>query len=265
MAWQYYFLAVISSLSLQWLVSKLAKNLVAAPETSELSAVTSFLHLERKAQHALTGICFFFVYTLLISSAYINCALLLCCCTAFYLTHRARLIYPEFQNYLVNQFRNILRPRELISIPSAFYFMLGVALLVLIFSKTVALLGILYLSLGDPMASLTGIIYTNRVHGGKSSGGKTFAGSFGAAVTCALVTMVFLWFSCNPPADSYIRSTGNALPDMELSKMIIISLYGGFVGALAEATQIGNLDDNLTLPLISGILLTPVVDEWIRF
>ena len=90
-----------------------------------------------------------------------------------------------------------------------------------IFPKTTALLSVLYLSLGDPMASLCGILYQRRVVEGcdpsvdsavdknrsknhkslasvssMSSGGKTYFGSLGAGVTCFLITFGFLYGCC---------------------------------------------------------------------
>jgi len=72
-------IAVIGSLSLQWLTPRLGSLLGSNREGDEAAfqAVTQTLHLERKIQHASTGIGFCLVYAVLIQDSLICCIILL--------------------------------------------------------------------------------------------------------------------------------------------------------------------------------------------
>ena len=66
-------------------------------------------------------------------------------------------------------------------------------------------------------------------------GSKSVQGTLAAFVVCALLTALYL-------------GQGRGLSD----RMILISLLGGIIGALAELIPVWDLDDNLTLPLLSA-------------
>ncbi|KAG1467949.1 hypothetical protein G6F56_004121 [Rhizopus delemar] len=109
-----------------------------------------------------------------------------------------------------------------------------------------AALSIIYLSWTDPTASICGKLW------GKYTlqyGGKSLAGSLGAIILGSLVTFVYFGPLTEHPL-SYNPKTSSIT-------LTILSLYGGLVAGFSEA--IGNsmfgLDDNLTIPVMSGILL----------
>ena len=59
-----------------------------------------------------------------------------------------------------------------------------------IFPKPVAILSILYLACGDPMASLFGILYGHK--GPRFASGKTVIGTAAGVLVCTLLTFCFL-------------------------------------------------------------------------
>ncbi|EIE81819.1 phosphatidate cytidylyltransferase [Rhizopus delemar RA 99-880] len=111
--------------------------------------------------------------------------------------------------------------------------------------------GVVYYLL-DPVASICGKLW------GKYTlqyGGKSLAGSLGAITIGSLVTYAYFGPLSNYHALSY-NSITSPIP------LIILSIYGGLVAGFSEG--IGNsmfgLDDNLTIPVLSGILLwTPLI------
>ena len=120
------------------------------------------------------------------------------------------------------------------------------------FPRDLAAVSIIYLSWADPVASICGKVW------GKYTlqyGGKSLAGSLGAITIGSLVTYAYFGPLSNYHALSY-NSITSPIP------LIILSIYGGLVAGFSEG--IGNymfgLDDNLTIPVLSGILLwTPLI------
>ena len=118
------------------------------------------------------------------------------------------------------------------------YLLSGVFLVALIFPRDVVLLTLLFLGFADPAASLIGIKYGKD----KIFGHKSLQGSVAAFVVCFILMVIYLFIQGFP-----------------VGRLIIMSLIGGLVGALAELIPIGKLDDNLSLPILSAVSI------WILF
>ncbi|KAF7722846.1 hypothetical protein EC973_002648 [Apophysomyces ossiformis] len=123
------------------------------------------------------------------------------------------------------------------------YYLAGCVIVLYAFPNDIASLSIIYLSWTDPTASICGRLwgrYTPRF------GNKSLAGTLGAVVTGALVTYAFFGTS-GYNASSYSPDGLN---------LVLFSLYGGVVAGVSEAVgdSLG-LDDNLTIPVLSGIFL----------
>ena len=112
-------------------------------------------------------------------------------------------------------------------------------LAIAIFPKPVAILSILYLACGDPMASLIGILYGNK--GPRFANGKSAIGTAAGVLICTLVTFI------------YLKSI--SIPD---GTTLILSLIGGLAGGMVELIPF-DVDDNFTIPVISGFIL------WLAF
>jgi dolichol kinase len=236
---------------------------------------TDSLQLRRKIQHCLSGlgIAYFLQYqltqlqtaiTLLISSLFV------------YGMHRARLIWPSLNHRLIASLGPILRHHEHRELPGAAYVLLGCGIVTLCSSsRTIALLSIIYLSIGDPMASLVGQLAGNkRRRWSFGKGDKSIVGSVAMAIVCALSTAIVLIYTdalhhgeLVNNGDSSSGST-RASP-MSISGFIRWCVIGGLVSAASEAIgsfhidtkQFGifRLDDNLSVPVGSAIGLTIAV------
>jgi dolichol kinase len=104
-----------------------------------------------------------------------------------------------------------------------------------VFPKPVAVLSILFLAIGDPVASTVGTLYKGRSV--KIFHGKSLHGTGAGFIACMVLTWAFL------------RFTG-----MQGLDLIRLSLLGGFAGAFAEVLPL-DIDDNFTVPVISGFIL----------
>lgn len=150
----------------------------------------------------------------------------------------ARQRNPKLNEALVGWFRPIMREHEVNRPAGTSFLLTGVALVVLLFPREVVLLTLMFLAFADPIASYFGI----RFGKDKILGNKSLQGTTAAFVVCTIVTALYLLKN-----------------DMLAERIILVSVLGGVIGALSELVPIGQIDDNLTLPLLSGVFL------WILF
>jgi diacylglycerol kinase (CTP) len=133
--------------------------------------------------------------------------------------------------FILGLFQPIMREYERNRLAGTTYLLSGLMLVTLVFPRPIVLLTMMYLAFADPIASYFGI----RFGKDKILGSKSIQGTLAAFVVCAILTALTL-------------SSGGTLSD----RAITISLLGGVIGALAELIPVWDLDDNLTLPLLSA-------------
>lgn len=115
------------------------------------------------------------------------------------------------------------------------FYALGAGLSILFFSKHIALISILFLVFADPIASFVGV----NLGKDKILPNKSLQGTMASFFVCYLVSFL------------YIAELG-----VENFNLIVFSLCAGVVGAISELASAFNIDDNLTIPVISGAGLT---------
>jgi diacylglycerol kinase (CTP) len=143
-----------------------------------------------------------------------------------------RLRSPFLNDIATHLFRPIMRESEAKDLAGTTYLLSGVLLVSLIFPREIVLITLLYLAFADPMASVIGIKYGKD----KIFGHKSLQGSVAAFVICTVVTLAVLFYK-----------------GLMLDRIVIVSLLGGLIGALAEAVPVGRLDDNFSIPVISAL------------
>lgn len=144
--------------------------------------------------------------------------------------------------------RAILRSSERTSsLTSSTYFLMGTMATLVLFSRPTQVLALLYLCWCDPLAAIVGQLRGGRrVREGPFANGKSHVGSAAAALLGTLITLTFLL--CTTAAgDSSLWYGG---------KVFITSCLGGLIAAASEMLTIGSWDDNATMPVIAGLLLT---------
>lgn len=150
----------------------------------------------------------------------------------------ARQKNPVLNAKLVAWFKPIMREHEVNRPAGTSFLLTGVAIVALFFPREIVLLTLLFLAFADPIASYFGI----RFGKDKILGNKSLQGTAAAFFVCAFITGIFL-----------LRN------DLLVERVIMVSVLGGTIGALSELIPIGQIDDNLTLPLLSGVFL------WVLF
>lgn len=191
------------------------------------------LHLTRKIWHAFAGVTGALLYLYYIPKNIF--LLLLAVLTGLYLSVEIiRKLNPRFHKELIQNWKWFLRDSEIEGVNTGLYYNLSCFIAIAFFPKTIAVLSIFYLALADPLAAFVGTLW------GKKSiqiiSGKSLIGSFAAFLVCFLVTIVFL---------------RDSIP---FNQLLLISLIGGMGGSLSESLPL-KIDDNLTIPIISGLIL----------
>ena len=189
----------------------------------------SDLHLARKAWH-LVGVLSIAYFHTIISRP--TALILLGFATAFvYSIDLIRQVSPKLNDFVVHAFRGIMRQGEVDKLSGNTYLLAGVFTIVFLFPPVIVQLTLLFLAFADPIASLIGVKYGRD----KIWGNKSLQGFLAALFVCTILTLIYC---------SYHNLMSN--------RIFAVSLSAGLVGALSELIQIGKLDDNLTLPIISA-------------
>lgn len=191
------------------------------------------LHLQRKLFH-MSGIMV--AYLLLNYLSEQSCWIVyLLVGVPFMAWDFARIQVKSFNELTLKYFSRLLRDTEKDNLSGITFFILGLGITFFLFPKVVVMLAVLFVAIGDPVASFFGLLYGQD----KLIGNKSLQGSLAAFVFCSAVAYIFF-------------STKSIM----LDHIILVSFLSGFIGALSELFPVARLDDNLTQPLISSSLLT---------
>jgi diacylglycerol kinase (CTP) len=194
-----------------------------------------------------------------------------------------RLRYPSFARVYEKCLGFLMRESEKKTSNGVIWYILGVNFVLSVYPLDVATVSILILSWADTAASTVGRLlgpYSPRLPrrvpllGLPFAERKSLAGFLAASITGACIAMGFwLWIGPVRPADlTWTWETGVAsalnqpgwgsrlLSSLGIGSVNfggwmglgLIGLIAGLVSGVAEALDLGSLDDNLTLPIISG-------------
>lgn len=143
----------------------------------------------------------------------------------------ARLFIPSLNKAIQKVFSFCMRESEKDKLSGMSYMIAGAILISLLFEREIVILALVFLGLGDPIASIFGILF-----GKNKIGSKSLEGTFAAFITCSVASLIY--FLANGFFDHRI--------------WIVVPL-AGIWGALSELLQIKHIDDNFSLPVLSAI------------
>lgn len=207
------------------------------------------MHPKRKFFHALNGLLYASVYVLV--DGKLGLVLFLPLIIFCVLLELARLNFPAIAKIVFLFFGPFMRSHELHRPSGICYYVSGVLLSAIFFDKFVVLLAIVYLALGDPLASAVGILTRENLPKLWSAttfppNRKSLVGTFVSSIFLSVLSFLIL--------SKYVR----VLEDLHWTEqqLLIVSVVGGVSGALSELLLVGPmitfLDDNFTIPLLSG-------------
>jgi dolichol kinase len=195
----------------------------------------SDIHFARKIWHVSGVLTLFLAYYYL--PQHISKILILLTFTLFVAIDLIRLRNKNINVLVTHYFRPIMRQSEINSLAGTTYLMAGVAILIHFFDPLIVQLSLIFLALADPIASYFGIRYGKD----KILGDKTLQGFLAAFGVCSACSFLFLY-----------------LHDENIWRAVVVSFIGGLIGSLAELIPVAKLDDNLTIPVASGLGLSLV-------
>ncbi|MCH8291102.1 hypothetical protein IH992_08405 [Candidatus Poribacteria bacterium] len=143
-----------------------------------------------------------------------------------------KTLLPPFRDLFFRILSPMLRSHERRGgVTGATYYFIGSFLCILIFNKNLAIVCLCFLILGDLFAALIGKQWGRT----KLIAKKSLEGSLACFVVCALIALM----KYHP----------------------VIALAGALAATLVELFPTG-LDDNLTMPLASGLVMQLIINGW---
>lgn len=218
------------------LYQKLSRSIGA--ETTTRLHFRQDLHLARKLWHMMMGIFIVAVYMSGISRD-ISLRILSVSLIFFLVMETARLRFSGLNQKAIRLWGPLMRSHEVHRYSGIPYYVASALISIAVFPQPVAVLCLLYLAIGDPVASLFGILYGDRSI--RFASGKSLVGMMAGVTVCTLITLVYL--------------SGLHLG---FSKLLILAAVGGFAGGVAEMLPF-EIDDNFVIPVVSGFIL------WLAF
>jgi len=140
----------------------------------------------------------------------------------------SRVLSPQVNAFLMTVFSRVSHPHEAVRINSATWYTSAVFLICLASPDRNGVLGLLVLSVGDPMAALIG-----RRFGRIKIGSKSLEGFAAFVLTSALASAAYL---------------GGYYPELAPLPLVGLAVGASVAGGLAELFT-SKLDDNMTIPL----------------
>jgi diacylglycerol kinase (CTP) len=186
-----------------------------------------------------------------------------------YLRHHS----PSFNRFYIHVLGALMRESEVDGWNGVIWYLLGAWIVLRFFPKDVGVMGVLLLSWCDTAASTFGRLYgrfTPRIRRGKSLAGSLAAFLVGTATAAAF------WGWLAPGVGSFPNDppgafmfTGKLFLPTSVKDFVglgegqgvlagtfalwVMSLWTGLVGAVSEVVDLWGWDDNLTIPVLSGV------------
>lgn len=175
--------------------------------------------------------------------------------SCIFLLDLIRFNWPYFNHLYCLTVGFLMREKEVNSINGVIWFQLGSVLTFMFQKQDVSIMSVLLLSWSDTAASTIGRKYGYLSP--KLARGKSLIGSVAAFITGIIACYIFYGIIAVKFPQYNIDFEYN--PDTNLLNLHTLALLSGFIAAISEGIDVANLDDNLTIPLFSGIFLSSVI------
>lgn len=193
----------------------------------------SNLHLSRKFWHMGGGLTILSVFfssglspkdagIILIAYSFLN-----------FIFESLRIGNARFNTFVLRFLGSFMREEERNSVSGMPFYALGCGLAFFLFPIKIAVLSILFLTFSDPISSTVGVLYGRH----KFLPNKSIQGSFAGFIVCLIISFICL---------SIWRGSGHPAT-------LSFCIMAGIIGSFSELLSVLNLDDNLTIPLFSGL------------
>lgn len=237
------FFYLLVNLSIVWLVglnhlkqSNSLKNFFRYFKISINREKRVFRELSRKSFH-LIGLLIPMIFYMGLKFQLLNqlqCIMIMGTLTlCLYIVEILRVTSLSFRRWYCTSFGSVMRAAErdetTVKLTGMSFFFTGNTLAMILFPPSIATAASLYLVLGDLVAAIVGISY-----GQIKIGRKSLEGSLAMLCTCCLIGFVLFWH-------------------VHLAEYVIV--VGAIAATLTELLMPNWIDDNLSIPIVSGIVL----------
>jgi dolichol kinase len=192
------------------------------------------LHLMRKLWHMGMGVFGLYCYFKLGLSQEFTALLGVILAFIAITVDIVRFGNPVAQKLFTTALGPFMRRSELESFTGFPFYALGVAVTLVLFKEPIAVLAVLFLVFADPIASLVGVQFGKD----KIFKNKSVQGSLAALFVCTFITLLY----------------GQVYGVIGF-RLIIFSVLAGIIGSASEICSF-KIDDNLTIPILSGLGLS---------
>lgn len=201
----------------------------------------SDLHILRKVWHITTGSLGLFAFVRSSESQLFWALLTLAIAVSGFFTDIIRNRIPKLNSIVIKLMGPLMRRSEKEGFSGLPFYALGVSLSLFFYSRDIAIVSCMFLVFSDPLSSFFGVLYGKD----KIMPNKSLQGAVAGFFTCYLIT---LFYAMNT------ATLGTHL--------LVFSIVAGVIGAASELVSAFNIDDNLTIPVLSGLGLT-LLNKWV--
>lgn len=228
---------------------------VTIPSHKQFGALIHKHEVPRKVFHSSIGFLTLWLYTQGVVLTQVNPVLI----TLFVVITATD--FMRFRNEALNKLYcqilgPLMREKEVNTYNGVIWYLLGLVIVFSLFSKDIALLAVLLLSWADTAASTFGRAFG---HLTPKFGRKSLAGSM-ASFTTGVISAVLL-YKYFIPVYNHLNKPGDIMWTSETSNIQfpLLVLLSGLVGAVSEAIDVFEIDDNFTIPVLSACFMWGVL------
>lgn len=195
----------------------------------------SDLHILRKLWHISTGSLGLFLFINSEMSQTVWASIIMGIALAGFAADFIRNRIPAFNSLVIKLMGPLMRRSEREGVSGLPFYALGVSLSLFFYPRDIAIVSSMFLVFSDPLSSFFGVLYGKD----KILPNKSLQGAVAGFFTCYLITLFYAMNS---------STLGTHL--------LVFSIIAGVIGAASELISAFNIDDNLTIPVLSGLGLT---------
>ena len=195
----------------------------------------SDLHILRKVWHISTGSVGLFIFYTSGQSQTFWASLILAVALVGFTVDFIRSRIPVFNKMVIKLMGPLMRRSEKDGVSGLPFYALGVSLSLFFYSRDIAIVSCMFLVFSDPLSSFFGVLYGKD----KILPNKSLQGAVAGFFTCYLITLFYA-----------INTTTLG------THLLVFSIVAGVIGAASELVSAFNIDDNLSIPVISGLGMT---------
>lgn len=195
----------------------------------------SDLHILRKLWHISTGSLCLFIFLRSGDPQIFWAHAIMVMALAGFAVDFFRKKYRKMNSFVIKLMGPLMRRSEREGMTGLPFYALGCSLSLYFYERDIAILSIMFLVFSDPISSFFGVLYGKD----KILPNKSLQGAVAGFFTCYLIS---LFYTMNTATIG--------------THILTFSIISGIIGASSELISAFNVDDNLTIPVLSGLGMT---------